>query len=205
MTPPAAALAAALLLGAADAAPTETARYEIDGAQSTLAWELPATLHTVHGRVPELSGFVEIETASSGERWVRGRVVVRAAAMTTGNDSRDRKMREETLETSKFPDIVFELRKVAVDWAAIQPGRSTQASAAGELSIRGQALAIEVAMRVEASERDVVLSGGFDLPWKAFHLKDPSFGFVTVREPLKVSFRLRAVRSEGGGGVKPSV
>ena len=168
-------------------------------------WELPATLHTVHGKVPELSGFVQIETASSGERSVRGRVVVRAAAMTTGNASRDRRMREETLEASKFPDIVFELRRVAVDWAAIQPGQTAQASAAGELSVHGQALALEVAVRVEVSERDVVLSGGFDVPWKAFHLKDPSFGFVTVREPLKVSFRLRAVRSEGGGAATPSV
>src|SRR5262249_34312615 len=87
--PATAALVAALSLGvAAEAAPPETARYEIDAAQSTIAWELPATLHTVHGKVPELSGFVDIETASSGGRSARGRVVVRAAAMTTGNDSR---------------------------------------------------------------------------------------------------------------------
>ncbi len=38
-----------------------------------------------------------------------------------------------------------------------------------------------------------VLSGSFPLAWKQFGLADPSFGIITVREPLRVVFRLNAV------------
>jgi polyisoprenoid-binding protein YceI len=171
----------------------QAVRYAIDGAGSTITWDLPATLHTVHGKAPELSGAVEIETDAAGERTIHGRVVVRAAAMKTGKESRDQTMRRETLEVEKFPEIVFETRSVKADWAKIASGQASEATVSGELSVHGKALALEVPVRVEASASEVVLSGSFELRWKAFGLKDPSFAFVTVREPMKVTFRLRAI------------
>jgi polyisoprenoid-binding protein YceI len=197
MIPCALALAAVLSLHAEPASVTAPGRYVIDAAHSTIAWELPATLHTVHGKVPELSGFVDIVEDASGGRAARGRVAVQAAAMTTGNDSRDRKMRDETLETSKYPEIVFDLHSVAVDWARIRPGETASARIQGDLSVHGKTLPIAVPVRVEISEGGVLVSGAFDLPWKAFGVKDPSFTFVTVREPMRVSFRLRAVPAPG--------
>lgn len=191
------ALVLALSATAGDTASPPAGRYVIDPKGSMLTWELPATLHTVHGKVPELSGSFEIEAEPSGEFVVRGCVAVRAAAMTTGNGSRDRTMREDTLEVAKFPEIVFELRRVVLDWTRVAPGATLQATAAGELTVHGKALALEVPVRVEVSETSVTVSGAFDLRWKAFGLKDPSFGFVTVREPMKVSFRLRAVLARG--------
>jgi polyisoprenoid-binding protein YceI len=80
------------------------ARYTIDAAHSTIAWELPATLHTVHGAVPDFSGSVELETGPQGEHVARGRVSVRAGNMRTGNDSRDKTMREKVLEVDRFPE-----------------------------------------------------------------------------------------------------
>ena len=171
----------------------QAVHYVIDGPGSTITWELPATLHTVHGRAPGLSGEVEIEMDAAGERNARGRVVVSAAAMKTGNESRDRTMREKTLEVEKFPEIVFAVRRVKADWAKVVAGQASEATVSGELSVHGKGLALEVPVRVEASASEVVLSGAFDLRWKGFGLKDPSFGLVTVREPIKVAFRLRAV------------
>jgi polyisoprenoid-binding protein YceI len=168
-------------------------RYTLDAARSTITWDLPATLHTVHGSAPEMSGSVEVETDAAGERSLRGRVVVNAAAMRTGNESRDRTMREKTLEVERFPEIVFEVHRVKADWSRIAAGQA-EATVSGELSVHGKALALEVPVRVEASASEVVLSGAFDLRWKAFGLNDPSFGFVTVREPMKVTFRLRLSR-----------
>ena len=197
MTASALVLAAVLFLDAEPTAAPPPGRYVIDAAHSTIAWELPATLHTVHGKVPELSGFIDIEEEASGGRVARGRVAVKAAAMTTGNDSRDRKMRDETLETSRFPEIVFELHSVAVEWARIRPNEAASARVQGDLSVHGQSVSLAVPVRVEISEGGVLVSGAFDLRWKAFGLKDPSFAFVTVREPMKVSFRLRAVPAPG--------
>jgi polyisoprenoid-binding protein YceI len=172
------------------------ARYAIDTAHSTIAWELPATLHTVHGAVPDFSGSVELESGPQGERAARGRVSVRASAMGTGNESRDKNMREKVLEVDRFPEIVFELDRAETDWASLSGDRPFEAKVSGRLTVHGKTLALEVPVTVEPSSEAVTLSGSFPLRWKSgYGLYDPSFALVTVREPLKVTFRLRAVAS----------
>ena len=172
------------------------ARYTIDAAHSTIAWELPATLHTVHGAVPDFSGSVELETGPQGEHAARGRVSVRAGNMRTGNDSRDKTMREKVLEVDRFPEIVFELDRAEIDWSRLSGDRPVEATVAGRLTVHGKTLPLEVPVTVEPSSEVVTLSGSFPLRWKSgYGLYDPSFALVTVREPLKVTFRLRAVAS----------
>lgn len=172
------------------------ARYAIDPARSAIAWELPATLHTVHGTAPELSGSVEIETDHEGSRTVRGRVVVRAGAMKTGNEKRDRTMREKVLETDAYPEILFETERVEAEWSKFASGGAFEAKVSGRLTVHGKALTLDVPVSVEPSGQTVVLSGSFPLRWKSFGLYDPSFGIVTVREPMRVTFRLTAVSAE---------
>src|SRR5262249_39995137 len=105
--------------------------YSIDAAGSELAWELPATLHTVHGKAPELSGRVDAVPAENGEWSIQARIVVKAAAMVTGNASRDRNMREKVLETDRYPEIVFEARTVRADLSRFKPGERLTAEAEG--------------------------------------------------------------------------
>lgn len=167
--------------------------YRIDREGSFLKWDLPATLHTVHGTVPEFSGAVETERGAAGQWTVRGRVVVRAAAMKTGNESRDRTMREKVLETDKFPEIVFEVSRVDADLSKLAAGEAFNAQVSGNLTVHGKTQPVDVRVKVEPSAGSVLVSGVFDLRWKSYGLQDPSFAFVTVREPMKVTFQLRAV------------
>src|SRR5262245_2843954 len=117
-------LAAALLTSLAAAGQSkEASHYSIDSEHSTLNWELPATLHTVHGVVPEFSVSVDRvpDETGAGMR-VAGKVTARAAAMKTGNESRDKTMREKVLETDLFPEIVFEIDKVDGNWEKLVAG-----------------------------------------------------------------------------------
>jgi polyisoprenoid-binding protein YceI len=184
----------AILLVAFDVAaqPAEL-HYAIDAAGSELAWELPATLHTVHGKAPELSGRVVAVPGESGDWDVQARVVVKAAAMVTGNASRDRNMREKVLETDRYPEIVFEARRIRADLSRFRPGERFTAEAEGDLTVHGKAQPIRVPVDVLVQADAVILEGSFSLSWKQYGLNDPSFGIVTVRDPLKVHFRLRAV------------
>jgi polyisoprenoid-binding protein YceI len=181
---------------AAEVESPRAARFAIDTQRSTISWELPATLHTVAGTAPEFSGSIELETGPGGEHVVRGRVSVRAAAMKTGNESRDQKMREKVLEVDRYPEIVFDLDAVEADWSKLAGGSAFDAKVSGRLTVHGTALALQVAVSVEPSGDGITLSGSFPLRWKSYGLSDPSFGFVTVREPMKVVFRLRAAPSE---------
>jgi polyisoprenoid-binding protein YceI len=172
----------------------EAATYSLDAEHSTLTWELPATLHTVHGVVPELSGSIELDPDEESKAVrVRAKVSVRAASMKTGSESRDKTMREKVLEADQFPDITFELDGVEADWARLAASQAFDARVSGRLTIHGKTLPIEIPVSVSPAADAVVLSGSFPLRWKAYELHDPSFGIITVREPMKVLFRLRAV------------
>lgn len=173
--------------------PAPAYRYRVDAGGSELTWELPATLHTVHGRAPELSGTVDATAGEHGDWSIQAKVVVKAAAMVTGNEKRDRNMREKVLETDRFPEIVFEARRIRADLSRLKPGERFTAEVEGDLTVHGKAAPVRLPVDVSVSADSVVLQGFFALSWKQYGLNDPSFGIVTVRDPLKVQFRLRAV------------
>lgn len=172
-------------------------RYAIDPAGSSLAWELPATLHTVHGRAPEVSGTVSASFTEGGDGQLRveARIAVKAAAMVTDNASRDRNMREKVLETDRYPEIVFEARRVTADLARLKAGERFTAVVVGDLTVHGRAVPIQFPVEVSVLAERVILQGSFPLSWKQYGLHDPSFGVVKVKDPLKVVFRLIAVPS----------
>ena len=194
----AALLVAVAAVAAQDAAQNRGAQpaelhYALDARSSELAWELPATLHTVHGRAPEFSGTVDALAGDHGDWTITARIVVKAAAMATGNASRDRNMREKVLETDRFPEIVFEARRIRADLSEFRPGERLTAEVEGDLTVHGKAAPVRVPVDVSVAADSVTLQGFFALSWKQYGLNDPSFGIVTVRDPLKVQFRLRAV------------
>ena len=206
-------IAAALLLtsAGAPAARPDSYRYAIVSDGSELRWELPATLHTVEGIAPRVWGTIDVERAGATRTepslaWWRGRVRVAAdaAAMTTGNSSRDRKMREQTLDTRRHPEIVFESRRIEADLSRFRPGEHLTIEVEGDLTVRGRSAAVRVPVDVFVFEGYAMLAGAFSVGWKQFGLPDPSFGIITVREPLRVAFRLKAVpaaegKAAGGG------
>lgn len=167
--------------------------YKIVAEGSDLRWDLPATLHTVHGVAPLLSGTVDAEPAARGEWTIRSRIVVPAGAMRTGNKSRNKKMREQVLETGRFPEIVFEARRVTADLSRFPKDQHLTVEVTGDLTVHGKAVRVKLPVDVFVRPDHVLLQGSFPLAWKQFGLADPSFGLVKVREPLKVRFRLRAV------------
>ncbi len=185
-----AALLAALPGVAQEPAPLH---YRIDAAGSELSWELPATLHTVHGKAPRFEGAVDAEPGARGQWHIEARVVVAAASMVTGNGKRDRTMREKVLETGRFPEIVFEARRVVADLSRLLRGERFTAEVTGDLEVHGRAASVRLPVDVEVFPDHVVLEGSFPLSWREYGLADPSFAFVRVRDPMKVVFRLRAV------------
>src|SRR3984957_20195844 len=83
--------------------------FSIDPAHSTLHWTLDTTLHLVHGTFAVKRGEVTVDPKTGN---ATGEIVVDATSGKTDNDSRDKKMHQETLETPKFPEIVFRLTQV---------------------------------------------------------------------------------------------
>jgi len=181
----------------AEQRPARPLRYRIEVAGSSVRWELPASFRPILGIVPLFHGFVEADPLSSGAWDVRCRIVVPAASMRTGSQLRDRTLREKVLETDRFPEIVFELRRFTGDLSRFRLGETFSVEAAGDLPVHGKNAPVQLPVDVSVFPGAVVLRGSFPVHWKSYGLQDPSFPVVArVNEPMQVDFRLRAVPSE---------
>ena len=83
--------------------------FSIDPAHSKLDWTLDTTLHLVHGTFAVKRGEVN---ADPNTGTATGEIVVDATSGKTDNDSRDKKMHQEILETPKFPEIMFRVNQI---------------------------------------------------------------------------------------------
>ena len=176
---------AALLLVLPSAArpatpPPSAYHYTIEASGSELRWELPATLHTVHGTAPRVSGTIDVERvggyhdARAGEPW-RGRVhvVADASALESGNASRDRKMRDQTLDAAHHPEIVFQSKRVEADLSRFQPGAHLTVEVSGDLTVRGRSAGIRLPVDVFVFSDHVMLSGSFSVGLEAVRAAGP--------------------------------
>ena len=87
----------------------------VDPAHSAVHWTLDSSVHTVHGTFRVKRGTVSFDSATGK---ASGEIVVDAASGESGNDSRDSKMHNEVLESSKYADVIFRPERVegTVKW-----------------------------------------------------------------------------------------
>src|SRR5258708_30028247 len=77
---------------------------EIDPAQSKVHWTLGSTVHTVHGSFAFKKGILQLDT-STGK--AGGEIIVDATSGNSGNDSPDKKMHKEVLESGRYAEDLF--------------------------------------------------------------------------------------------------
>ena len=86
-------------------------------AKTTVNFTLADVLHTVHGSFNVKRGAVHFDPATNK---ISGEILVDAASGHSGSDGRDKKMRNEVLETARYPDIAF--RPDRVEGQVADPG-----------------------------------------------------------------------------------
>ena len=97
-------LLSALPQHAAPQPPVREIVLRLDPDQSKVHWTLGTTLHTVHGTFAFKNGSFDLDPESGK---ASGAIVVHATSGDSGNDSRDKKMHKEVLESAQFAEIVF--------------------------------------------------------------------------------------------------
>src|SRR5260370_42361577 len=81
----------------------------VEPAQSKVHWTLGSTVHTVHGSFAFKKGTLQLDT-STGK--ASGEIVVDATSGNSGNDSRDKKMHKEVLESGRYAEVIFRPERV---------------------------------------------------------------------------------------------
>jgi polyisoprenoid-binding protein YceI len=172
-----------LLLGALGVPALFAAPYatELRPASTKIEWTLGSVLHTVHGTFELKRGAVVFDPAAGS---ASGEIVVDVASGRSGNDSRDRRMQTQVLESAKFPEAVF--TPVQIEGRLIL-NASSHIRIRGTFQIHGAThdMTLDATVRSDAEAIDADLT--FDIPYVAWGMNDPGTLILRVGKTVHVS------------------
>lgn len=157
----------------------------IDPAQSKVHWTLGSTLHTVHGTFVLKKGTVHLDPASGK---AGGEIVVYATSGDSGNDSRDKKMHKEVLESGQYPDVIF--RPDRVEGKNTTQGTFT-VQVHGMFILHGHEHELTVPVQAELAGDHWTGSAKFSVPFIDWGLKNPSSFFLKVNHAVEIELELK--------------
>jgi polyisoprenoid-binding protein YceI len=156
----------------------------LEPAQSKLNWTLGSTLHTVHGTFALKSGTLRFDPASGG---AGGEFIAYATSGDSGNDSRDKKMHSEILESARYPDIIF--RPTKIDGKVALAGKS-DVQMQGKFLLHGSEHEITVPVHCELTGNHWKGSAKFSVPYIAWGLKSPNTFLLKADPAVEIELEL---------------
>jgi polyisoprenoid-binding protein YceI len=175
------ALGAAFVLAAGIVgANAQALSLQVDPARTTVKFTLDASLHSVHGTFKPKPGTVQYDPGSAK---ISGTITVDAKSGESGNDSRDRKMHKDVLESSRFPDIVF--HPAGVEGSVAAQGKSS-VKVHGVFNVHGEDHEINVPAEVEITPEHWSATLHFTIPYAKWGMKNPSNLFLHVGDSVEI-------------------
>ncbi len=178
-----------LVLFAVFAQPLAAQQYTVtlDPAQTTIEYTVDSTLHTVHGTFKLKSGEIHFDP-SSGK--ASGTLVVDATSGDSGNDSRDKKMHQQILESKRYPEITFTPQKIS---GTFNPSATSQLELSGNFQLKGQDHPLTATIAVD-QPRGAQLHAAvhFTIPYIKWGLKDPSTWLLKASDSVALEIQATA-------------
>ena len=130
-----------------------------------------------------MRGMVHFDPATNT---IRGEILVDAASGHSGSDGRDKRMQNDVLESSRYPDISF--RPDHVEGQVADMGTST-IQVHGIFSIHGAAHEITIPVQVEMAPGQWTATSHFAVPYVAWGMKNPSTFVSAGNQSVKIEIR----------------
>ncbi|MFT3713610.1 MAG: YceI family protein [Archangium sp.] len=147
-------------------------------------------LDDVVGETRQSSGILTFDPAawSSGT----GAIAVDLNTLRTGIDQRDKDMRIEFLETSRFPRAILAIDSIEKPSApALANGASVTGTVVGSFELHGVRRAVKVPVTLKMDgEGKVRVSGKFEVPFADYSVQRPQRLFLKLGDTAIVSFEM---------------
>ena len=170
----------ALLLTGAAVAQAQEFSFHLDPAQSNVQFTLGDVLHTVHGTFRLKDSTVRLDPATGK---ASGAIIVDATSGNTQNDTRDRQMHKEVLESAKYPEIVFTLQSIQGNLPTIG---SSDVKLSGVMRIHGNEHPLTVTVPVQVANGRASADVHFAVPNVQWGMKDPSTFVLRVSKEVQI-------------------
>lgn len=159
--------------------------FTLDPAQSSVHWTLGSTFHTVHGTFEMKKGTLQLDPATGK---ASGEIVVDAASGNSGNESRDKKMHKEVLESRHYAEVAF--RPDRVEGKIASQGEFT-VQVHGVFLLHGSEHELTVPVKANLAGDHWAVNAKFGVPFIDWGLKNPSNFFLRVNHVVDVELELK--------------
>jgi polyisoprenoid-binding protein YceI len=157
----------------------------LDPAQSQMRWSLGSTVHTVHGTFALRQGSLQLEPKSGK---ASGQIVVDATSGNSGNDSRDKKMHKEVLDSAHHGEVVFRPDRVE---GKISDQGTCNVQVHGVFVLLGKEHELTVPVQAELAADHWTGNAKFGVPFIDWGLKNPSNFLLKVDHVVEVELELK--------------
>jgi hypothetical protein len=156
----------------------------VDPAQSSVHYTVSSSLHAVHGTFALKRGSLRIDPATGK---ASGEIVVDAISGQSGNDSRDKKMHKEVLESARFTDIIFRPDRVE---GAVQAQGTSSAQLHGVCVLHGSEHELTAPVRAELTSGQWKGTASFNVPYNDWGLKNPGNFLLKVDHTVNIEVQM---------------
>ncbi|HKV12381.1 MAG TPA: YceI family protein [Thermoanaerobaculia bacterium] len=165
----------------------------LDPAASKVTFTLDATGHDVEGVLAVQSGRIAFDSETGA---ASGEIAIDLKKAATGNNSRDKTMHNEVLETPKYPLAVFKAEKVR---GTVAPSGPSQVTLDGTLAFHGADHKMSLPAKVNVQNGRVTGTTELTIPFVEWGLHDPSIMVLRVAKTVAVHVKVDGTL-EGAGG-----
>ncbi len=169
-----------------------TERYNIvTGGDSEVVFDSHAPLEKFQGKTDQVFGWLEVDLNDLSQP-VRMEVEVDLASFDTGKGKRNKHMRENHLETDKFPKAVFSGGTLSkLTGKQLLPEEPVEFDLKGTLSLHGveREMVCHVILRRESAEQLKIVAK-FEVLLPDYEIKRPKFLIVKLAVDQKVTVTL---------------
>ena len=169
----------------------------IDPGQSTVHYTISSSLHTVHGTFAVKRGTLRLDPVTGK---AAGEIVVDAVSGQSGNNSRDKKMHKEVLESDRFTDIIFRPDRLE---GSVQPQGSSSAQLHGIFVLHGSENELTVPVRAELTSGQWNGTANFSVPYNDWGLKNPGNFILKVDHAVSIEVDMAGSIQSQAAAAKP--
>jgi len=181
-------VALALLAGLAGAASAATFAVR-PGGDTKVVFTSKAPVETFEGKTSQMQGTISVDPAAVGDS-VTVHLEVDLASLDTGKKMRNQHMRENHLETDKYPKAIFDGATVH-GAAKIEPGKKSAFTVEGTFALHGvtRRLKANAEVWLDATGKQLGFVATFPVALPDYAIKRPEFLFMKLAEvqELRVS------------------
>ncbi len=139
-----------LFLMAATAAAQDSKTFYVgdEGGRDVVTFTSKAPLETIVGKTSAAKGFIEVDI-NDIKNSINGKFEVDLTSLKTGIDMRDGHMRDNYLETDKFPKAVFELSSVKeTNSTTLEDQKPVELTVDGNFTLHGVTKPMTIALTI---------------------------------------------------------